>query len=120
MTPEQIREYWTARAMIGMPPEIEVSERCRAIGAKYGRYFHDHPVIYAWAGVAAFAVHQIGLAMLAYDFEGFEGRVTRVAEDYKHPRGRQVLFNDLNHLRQANNSFFQDVAWTFEAYMDPA
>src|SRR5579862_424424 len=91
MTPAQIRQFWTARALEGMPAEIEISERCRAVAAKYARYYQEQPLVYSWAGVAAFAVHQIGLAMLFYDFEVYEGSVTKVAEDYTHPRGAETL-----------------------------
>jgi hypothetical protein len=119
MTPEEIRAHWAERATAGMPPEIEVSAHCRAIAAKYGRFFQRYPEIYPWAGIAAFAVHRIGMALMLYDFEVFDGEVIRVAEDYKDPRGAEKVFNDLNHLRMANNSFYKDVGWALEAYVHP-
>jgi hypothetical protein len=119
VTPEEVRAYWTEKAMRDMPPVLEVSAHCRAIAAKYGRFYQQDPETYSWAGVAAFAVHRIGMALMLYDFEVFDGEITKVAKDYKDPRGADKVFNDLNHLRQANNEFFKDVGWTLEAYLSP-
>ncbi|MCW5978360.1 MAG: NAD(P)-binding protein [Bryobacteraceae bacterium] len=116
---EQVRAHWTHRVMRGMPPKVQVGAHCRAIAAKYAMFFQQHPEIYPWAGIAAFAVHRIGMALTLYEFEIFEGTVTKIAEDYDHPHGAEVLFNDLNHLRLANNEFFEDVGWTLEAYVAP-
>jgi hypothetical protein len=102
-----------------MPPPIEVGEHCRAIVAKYARFYRDHPDIYPWAGAAAFAVHQVGVALLPYEFAVFEGEVANVAEDYDHPHGREILFNDLNHMRRAANAFFDEIGWALEAYASP-
>jgi hypothetical protein len=46
----------------------------------------------------------------------FEGEITKVAEDYQHPHGAEVLCNDLNHMRKAANAFFGEIAWALEAY----
>jgi hypothetical protein len=115
----EIRAMWLARASAGLPPEIEVGEHCRGIVAKYARFYQEHPDIYPWAGAAAFAVHQVGVALLLYEFEVFEGQVTNVAKDYKYPHGREVLFNDLNHMRKSANAFFAEIAWALEAYPAP-
>jgi hypothetical protein len=119
MSAAEVRAHWLARVMQGMPPPVEVGNHCRAIVARYARFYQKHPEIYPWAGAAAFAVHQVGVALLAYEFEVFEGEVTRVAEDYAHPHGREALFNDLNHMRKAANAFFAEVAWALEAYAAP-
>jgi hypothetical protein len=117
MTPKEVRAAWTARVAQGMPPDVEVGEHCRAIVARYAQFFVDHPGIYPWAGAAAFAVHQVGLALMPYEFGVFEGEVANVAEDYGHPHGKDVLFNDLNHMRKAANTFFGEIAWALEAYV---
>jgi hypothetical protein len=119
MTPAEVRASWTARARRGMPPEIEVGLHCRAIVAKYARYYQAHPDIYPWAGAAAFAVHQVGIALLPFEFAVFEGEVASVTQDYDHPHGAEILFNDLNHMRKAANAFFAEVGWALEAYADP-
>jgi hypothetical protein len=119
MTAADVRAAWTARALSGMPPELEVGAHCRAIVARYAQFYRAHPDIYQWAGAAAFAVHQVGLALMPYEFEIFEGKVTNVGEDYGHPHGREVLFNDLNHMRRAANAFFGEVGWALEAYVAP-
>lgn len=100
-----------------MPPKIEVGEHCRAIVARYAQFYRDHPDIYPWAGAAAYAVHQVGLALMPYEFGVFEGEVANVTHDYGHPYGREVLFNDLNHMRKAANAFFDEVGWALEAYV---
>ena len=119
MTAADVRAHWLGRVRRDMPPEIEVGAHCRAIVAKYATFYRDHPDIYPWAGAGAFAVHQVGVALLLYEFEVFEGEVTRVASDYGHPHGREVLFNDLNHMRKAANAFFAEIAWALEAYAAP-
>jgi uncharacterized protein with NAD-binding domain and iron-sulfur cluster len=113
------KAYWTEQVMQGMPPEIEVEQHCRAIAAKYARFYLEHPEIYLMPGAAAFAVHRISLVLALYDFEVADGEVKGVAQDYNYKHGREVLFNDLNHLRKVNNEFFKDVGWTFEAYSSP-
>jgi hypothetical protein len=119
MTARDIRAAWTARVASGMPPEIEVGEHCRAIVARYAQFFRERPDIYPWAGAAAFAVHQVGLALMPYEFGVFEGEVASVVDDYGHPHGKQVLFDDLNHMRKAANTFFREIAWALEAYIAP-
>jgi len=119
MSGEEVRARWQQRVEKDLPPPHMVEARSRVIAAQYARWYQLHPDIYKWAGVAAFACHRIGMALAPYDFLVFDGVVTRVADDYDHPHGAEVLFNDLNHLRQANNAFFDDVAWALAAYVDP-
>src|SRR5215469_7921260 len=110
MTPEEVRTYWTDKVMRGMPPTEEVWGHCRAIAAKYAMFYEEHPDIYPWAGVAAFAVHRIGLALALYDFGIFEGDV-KLKDHHNDPRGAKTTEDDLNHLRHTNNEFFKDVGW---------
>ncbi|HEX5069482.1 MAG TPA: hypothetical protein VFV78_04635 [Vicinamibacterales bacterium] len=119
MTPAEIRASWLARASMGMPPKIEVGMYCRAIVAKYAQFYRDHPDIYPWAGAGAFAVHQVGVALIPYEFEVFEGEVTTVKNDYGHPKGRDGLFQELDHMRKAADAFFSEVGWALEAYAAP-
>jgi hypothetical protein len=117
-TPEEIRARWQQVAQQGIPPESKALARNAGITARYARLYVENPHIFKWAGMAAFASHRVGLALLPYQFEEIEG-VLRIMDHHAHPLGQEILSRDLNLIRETNNNVFQDIAWTHLAYLSP-
>src|SRR6266702_4258465 len=102
---------WQNRAQQGLPPPTAVLERNVAITAVYARLYLEHPAIFKWAGMAAFASHRVGMALVPYAFETVDEEVTGIADAHGHPSGKEGLFQDLNLIRTVNNNIYNDIAW---------
>ncbi|WP_294344620.1 hypothetical protein [Prosthecochloris sp.] len=59
----QAKEEWKAAAESRLPPPEEIVQRNRAITSHYARLYLDHHDIFKWAGMAAFASSQVGIAL---------------------------------------------------------
>jgi hypothetical protein len=94
------REPWIAQAEESLPPESQVCRRNRAITATYARLYLRQRDLFKWAGMAAFASFQVGLAL-----EPLEAGV-----------GGGDLLDDLERVRETNNAVFADIAWAHFAY----
>src|SRR5580765_2317043 len=84
--------YWRAAAEAELCPSGDPVERNAAITARYARWYLSTPTLFKWAGMAAFASHQVGIAIrLDEDFAG--------------------SIPDLDLIRETNDKVFADVAW---------
>ena len=74
-TPDEIRRRWKEQAQQQIPPPGAVRERNAAITARYATFFLESQPLFKWAGLAVFASHQVGLALLPYDCELLDGDI---------------------------------------------
>lgn len=102
-----------------LPPEDSVIERNRAITAQYARWYLVSPELLKWAGVAAFASHRVGFALLPYKLIVKDGKAISVADTFDDSVDKHVLLRDLDLIRQTNNLVFADIGWAHLAYLSP-
>ena len=114
---DEIRALWQQQAQKNLPPDREVLARNAAVTATYARLYDAHPKIFKWAGMAAFASHRVGLALLPYEFEVDGETVSGIQNHYDHSLGQDVLFRNLDLIRQTNNNVFKDITWAHNAYL---
>lgn len=114
---EGSRRQWTSRALEALPPERRVALRNAVITGTYAHWYLEHPRIYKWAGVAAFASHRVGLAIAPYDFVVDDDGVRDVHDGFGQPRS--TVLEDLDLLRQTNNMVYADIGWAHLAYVAP-
>jgi hypothetical protein len=113
------REEWQLAVQEGMPPEERFSERNRAITARYARWYLDYPEKFKWAGMAAFASRQVGIAvvsselLLAPERLGESNPLTWL---HRMASG-MFMVQDLEEMRAGNNRIFSDIAWAHAAYL---
>ncbi len=138
------KEEWIDRLASGLPPEERIVERNTAITARYAAWYLQKPEIFKWAGMAAFASRQVGIALAFSEMmhapdqivlqeelpdEGFSfdpGRLFRSAlnnlfsvPSFMHSvAARQLFLADLDEIRRGNNAIFADIAWAHEAYQE--
>jgi len=110
---------WRSVVESGLPPEERWSERNRAITERYARWYLDHPRMFKWAGMAAFASRQVGLAVLAaelLDVPGRRGDANPLAGMHR-MAASLFMREDLDVIRSGNNAIFRDIAWAHAAYL---
>lgn len=114
---EGSRRHWTSRALEALPPERRVALRNAVITGTYAHWYLEHPRLYKWAGVAAFASHRVGLAIAPYDIVADDEGVRDVNDGF----GQSVttVLEDLDLIRRTNNMVYADIGWTHLAYVDP-
>ncbi|MEI7769863.1 MAG: hypothetical protein WCI67_07745 [Chloroflexales bacterium] len=127
-----------------LPPKDRYTDRNRAITAYYAQCYLQQPDVFKWAGMAAFASNQVGLALMvaealmaprtlaaAPQISGGDGLLTLGAKIYRlgmsiaftvpvalHDAAiRPLLLNDLELLKQGNDQIFDDIAWAHLAYI---
>jgi hypothetical protein len=114
------RERWQATAAAELPDESNVIARNAAITAHYTRWYLQYPSLFRWAGMAAFASHRVGIALLPYRFTPApEGSILAHGPVSHQPRPLGLLI-DVNVVRVTNNMVFADIGWVHRAYADPA
>ena len=96
--------------MAQLPPEEQAIDRNHAITSTYAKIYLQNPTIFKWAGMAAFASHHVGIAMLPYKIKGFQ------IEDLNTSCKTKSLIADLNLIRHLNTMIYDDIAWVHEAY----
>lgn len=101
---------WKKKYMDGLPSEEDPIARNHAITASYATLYLQQPDLFKWAGMAAFASHHVGIAMLPYKIKSIEIQNLSMATTH---RG---LFSDLNLIRHLNTMIYDDIAWVHEAY----
>ena len=89
--------YWKRVAQKDLPPEEKELERNAAITARYARWYLEKRDLLKWAGMAAFASHQVGIALAIDQATG-------------------GVFPDLDVVRETNNLVYDDIGWTHLAY----
>lgn len=113
------KHTWVQAVNAGLPPEERSSERNRAITAMYARWYLEHPSIFKWAGMAAFASRQVGVAIAAAELLVAPERLGPMNPLVGMHRTVSGLFmrDDLEVIRSGNNGIFNDIAWAHEAYL---
>jgi hypothetical protein len=119
-TPEEIRQQWKEEAQRGLPAPGLVRERNQAITARYAGFYLDCQALFKWAGMAVFASHQVGEALLPYDFSLLEGGVPNWKDPKRELPLPPRLVQELELLRTTNNKVYDDIAWAHLAYRAPA
>ena len=140
----RLKEEWIDRLESGLPPKERIVERNMAITAQYASWYLQRPELFKWAGMAAFASRQVGIALAFSEMmhapdaiviqeerpdEGFSfdpGRLFRSALNnlfsvpaFMHSVAAQQLFlADLDEIRRGNNNIFFDIAWAHAAYLE--
>ncbi len=139
------KDEWKAEAESMLPPREKIIQRNRAITAHYARLYLDHHEIFKWAGMAAFASSQVGIALAFVELLQSPGKMIQKREvpgqqDFGSYLGhlagevvrslfslpvsiydaavRQALLNDLEEVRNGNNNIYNDIAWAHEAYLE--
>ncbi len=135
------REQWQAIIEQQLPPRTHYLARNRAITACYATWYLEEPWLFKWAGLAAFASEQVGVSLALFELIRSPNNLLRVA-----PLGpaeqnpvtslyaqllnltlalplalhdsvtRQLLLNDLELIKQANDAIFADIGWAHLAY----
>lgn len=138
----QSREVWKAAAEKRLPPEERIVERNRAITAHYAGLYLANRDRFKWAGMAAFASNQVGIALAVAELllsptrllEGQDRKDDAALPNLTDILGeattallslpislydsamRPLLLNDLETLRRGNNAIYEDIAWAHDAY----
>ena len=111
---------WQEAVSSGMPSEDRYSERNRAITSRYAQWYLAHPEIFKWAGMAAHASLQVGIAIVFAELLSSPGRAAwRNPLAWMHGMASGLfMLQDLEELRSGNNRIFHDIAWAHEAYLE--
>jgi len=120
------RDQWKTLAASSLPPESQTIERNRAITRTYAGLYRSHRQLFKWAGAAAFASEQVGTAITAAAILAAPGEITAQANfpvrllwlpaTLFDMAARQLLLDDLEEIRNGNNSIYDDIAWAHLAY----
>ncbi|ARM31893.1 hypothetical protein [Prosthecochloris sp. HL-130-GSB] len=138
------KEQWQSMLEKKLPPEDAAVFRNRAITAHYAGLYLAHPELFKWAGMAAFASRQVGLALLAADMLSSPGRFVSPGNTGSSSSElistldvvggalrsilslplwaydsavRSLLLDDLEAIRKGNNAIYHDISWAHEAYL---
>ena len=138
------RAEWIRQLETVLPLKERIVDRNRAITAQYADWYLQKPAYFKWAGMAAFASRQVGIAlafselmhapekMVLHDEtpdEGFSldpGRLFRSAVNnlfsvpsFMHSvAARQLFLADLDQICRGNNNIYSDIAWAHAAYLE--
>ncbi len=138
------RSEWQQILEQKLPPKNHYTDRNRAITAYYAQCYLQQPDVFKWAGMAAFASNQVGVALqvaellmaphalvavpdrendddlLAIGLRLYQlglGLAFTVPVALHAATTRPLLLNDLDLLKQGNDQIFDDIAWAHLAYM---
>jgi hypothetical protein len=139
------KEQWRDLLELKLPPRGEYILRNRAITALYAHWYLHRPALFKWAGMAAFASEQVGIATAAVEMlkapntlvesprplngdnllafgAGLYNAVFSLA--WSIPVAlhdittRQLVGNDLEQLKRGNDAIFNDAGWAHQAYLE--
>lgn len=114
------RDEWQETAESVLPPEERYVDRNRMITARYAGWYLENPATLKWAGMAAFASRQVGLAIMAADWMTVPERngtdnpllaLCRFGADWLFMRA------DFEKIRLGNNNIYRSIAWAHAAYV---
>ncbi|MCS6882868.1 MAG: hypothetical protein RMK84_17645 [Oscillochloridaceae bacterium] len=135
---------WRAVIERQLPPPERFCDRNQAITAAYASWYRQEPWLFKWAGMAAFASDQVGVAVataemlmaprqaLREDSIPPPGTALPALLRDLHSRGVSValfvpialhegataqLLEDLRVIKQANDAIFNDTGWAHLAYI---
>ncbi|ASQ91611.1 hypothetical protein CHL67_03980 [Prosthecochloris sp. GSB1] len=141
---KQSREKWKNDTESVLPPCDRVVERNRAITSRYASFYLRNQRLFKWAGMAAFASNQVGVALAFLEIMQTPGRI--LSGERKENKGglfegigdifgnglrmviglplaaldlaaRNLLLDDLEKIRAGNNNIYDDIAWAHAAYI---
>lgn len=139
------KDEWKAETESLLPPREKIIQRNRSITSHYARLYLDHHDIFKWAGMAAFASNQVGVALVFVEMmltpeKLMENRAPQKADNLLEGIGffiagaaktlfslpfwvydvtsRNILLNDLEEIRKGNNAIYNDIAWAHKAYLE--
>lgn len=132
------REQWQAAIEQQLPPRSHYLARNRAITACYATWYLEEPWLFKWAGLAAFASEQVGVSLALFELIQAPNSLLSAASAEQNPVKslyaqflnltlalplalhdavtRQLLLNDLELIKQANDAIFADIGWAHLAY----
>jgi hypothetical protein len=111
------RNLWLGRSEASLPPQSHVRQRNAKITATYARLYLEHPALFKWAGMAAFASFQVGCALAPFRLlleHGMRADWRRTAKDQ---RAIAEIWDDIELLRMTNNAVYADIAWAHHAFV---
>jgi hypothetical protein len=108
--------YYKQRAEALLPPESDVVARNRAITATYAELYRGRRSLFKWSGMAAFASHRVGIALLPFEVSSWLGHAAHFVP--RHPKLATLddVDEDLNLLRVTNNRVYESSAWAHLAF----
>ncbi len=107
---------WRAELEARLPPQHQVRARNAAITATYAAWYRRHPAIFKWAGMAAFASRQVGIALVPFrPAEAMDELGDELRKELGLAGEGLELGRDLDLIRQTNNQVFADVGWAHAA-----
>ncbi|MEM6724985.1 MAG: hypothetical protein AAF598_13180, partial [Bacteroidota bacterium] len=106
---------WKANLEARLPAYERVIARNKIISGNYAALYQKAPRLYKWAGMAAFASHHVGMALLPLVVNKAKIKGPKELS----PEGERGWSDDLNLLRILNNAIFDDIGWVHELYLDP-
>jgi hypothetical protein len=138
------RQEWNDFVESRTPRKNLIVDRNRAITAQYALWYLGNPELFKWAGMAAFASRQVGLALAVSELMhapgSFSASGTETGENIFTDPGnllrqaagallylpslmhsfaaRQLLLQDLDEVRRGNNGIFYDIAWAHAAFLE--
>ncbi|MCF8382004.1 MAG: hypothetical protein K9G39_00175 [Chlorobium sp.] len=133
------REVWSAMLEERLPVEAQAVARNLAITSGYATWYLEKPELFKWAGMAAFASRQVGLALIMFELMQAPsmdvqqkgganagigeliGALLRTpiffASSLHTFAADRLLFSDFDVIRRGNNSIYRDIAWAHAAYL---
>jgi hypothetical protein len=139
------RDEWRARLERQLGPRTDRITRNQAITLCYARWYLQEPWLFKWAGMAAFASDQVGIALALSELVDAPHGMVGPAQPQQQggdllrlgaavygrslsallalplalhdATSRLLLQNDLDLVRQANDAIFEDVGWAHLAYI---
>lgn len=116
---DTLRRRWQAEVEARLPPETRVRERNAAITASYALWYRRFPALFKWAGAAAFASRQVGLALAPFRSAALLHDLKQELLDRLELEEQEglALSHELDLIRQTNNQIFADVGWAHAAFV---
>jgi len=116
---DALRGEWETEVLSRLPAEEHARARNAAITATYASWYRRYPSFFKWAGMAAFASRQVGIALAPLAASSLADRVRdSVLESLGiEPPDELVLTRELDLIRQTNNQVFADVGWAHAAFV---
>jgi len=111
------KAYWQALAESQLSPETDVIARNAAITGTYAHWYTTMPDVLKWAGMAAFASHRVGLALMPYHLKLMDRAIVGVPDPHTWEPHIHTVLDDLHLMRETNNLVFHNIGWAHMAYL---
>ncbi|NTV45917.1 MAG: hypothetical protein HGB11_05235 [Chlorobiales bacterium] len=138
------KEDWKKTLEEKLPPKHKYIERNKAITAHYAGLYLQNQDLFKWAGMAAFASNQVGIAIAVAEMLNSPGGMVAKTGQSKDETlidmglrlygtffdllfaipvalhdfaTHQLLLDDLEKVKNGNDEIFNDIAWAHHAYL---